>query len=232
MNCITALRSTLLMLAGRRPSLVLLAFCCCLSLSTALAGEPQRLVFLGDSLTAGFGVDVEEAYPAHIQAKITAAGLSFIVVNAGVSGDTTAGGLRRIDWLLRQPVDVLVVALGGNDGLRGITPTLTRSNLAGIVDKARSKYPKIRVVIAGMQMPPSMGPDYTKEFKATFSGVAREKSVGLIPFLLEGVGGNPEFNQADQIHPTPDGHRRISEVVWTYLKPVLESAASFTDPAK
>ncbi|MBI1841885.1 MAG: arylesterase [Verrucomicrobia bacterium] len=190
------------------------------------AVSPKRVVFLGDSLTAGLGVDVEEAYPACVQRKITAAGLPFVVVNAGVSGDTTAGGLRRVDWILRQPVDVLVVALGGNDGLRGLTPALTRSNLSAIIDKARSLYPKARVLVAGMRMPPSMGPDYTKEFKATFPEVAREKHVGLIPFLLEGVGGNPELNQADQIHPTPEGHRRIGETVWATLKPLLEASAA------
>lgn len=198
-----------------------------------LAGdEPprRRIVILGDSLTAGFGVDPSEAYPALVQKRIDSLGLPFVVVNAGVSGDTTSGGLRRIDWVLKQPVDVFVLALGGNDGLRGISPPLTRSNLMAILDKVVARNPQAALVLAGMQMPPNMGPDYTREFQALFPEVARAKAATLIPFLLEGVGGKPEMNQPDQIHPTPEGHAILSQTVLQTLLPILKSRST-TAPA-
>lgn len=188
-----------------------------------LAAETKTVVFLGDSLTAGYGLanPAAEAYPALIRQKIDDAGLPWRVVNAGLSGDTTAGGLRRINWLLRQPIDILVLALGGNDGLRGIDPAVTRQNLEGIIDRTRARYPAVRIVLAGMQMPANMGEGYTGEFRGVFPAVARVKHCTLIPFLLEGVGGVPSLNQADMIHPTAAGQRRVADNVWSTLRPLL-----------
>jgi acyl-CoA thioesterase I len=182
-------------------------------------GVKKRIVVLGDSITAGYGLDPQEAYPALLQKKIDAAGLPYTVANAGVSGDTTAGGLRRIAWALgQQGADMLVVALGGNDGLRGIQPEQTRENLAGIIDKARAKNPQIKVIVAGMQMPDNMGAEFTAKFKALYPEVAKEKKVSLVPFLLEGVGGSEELNQADRIHPTAEGQAKVADTVWKVLK--------------
>ncbi len=183
---------------------------------------PKNLLILGDSLAAGYGINREEAFPALLQKKIETAKLPYRIVNGGVSGDTTAGGLRRIDWMLKQPVDVLIVELGGNDGLRGIPPAETKKNLQGIIDKAKQKYPQVRVVIAGMQMPPNMGEDYTKAFAEVFPAVAKANQATLIPFLLEGVGGQADLNQPDGIHPTPKGHEVVAENVWKVLAPVLK----------
>ena len=182
------------------------------------------LLVLGDSLAAGYGVAPDEAWPARLGRRIADAGLPFTVVNAGLSGDTTAGGRRRITWQLRRPVDVLLVELGGNDGLRGIPAATTRSNLLAIVESARAKHPDLPVVLAGMQMPPSMGPDYVREFAAVFPEVARSTGATLIPHLLEGVGGIPRMNQHDLIHPTPEGHERVARNVWKVLEPVLRAA--------
>jgi len=190
----------------------------------ATPATPKNLVILGDSLAAGFGVEPEEAFPALLQEKIDAAKLGYHVINAGVSGDTTAGGLRRVDWVLRQPVEVLIVELGGNDGLRGISPEETRKNLAGIVAKARAKYPAIKIVVAGMQMPKNMGETYTKAFREVFPEVAREAKAALIPFLLEKVGGVAELNLPDRIHPNPEGHKLVAETIWKTLEPVLKEA--------
>ncbi len=214
--------------AGPRWFLMLALWLACI-LDASIAGDDlprKRIVFLGDSLTAGFGVDPSEAYPALVQKKIDALALPFTVVNAGVSGDTTSGGLRRIDWVLKQPVDVFVLALGGNDGLRGISPPLTRSNLMSILDKVVARNPQAALVLAGMQMPPNMGQDYTRDFQALFPEVARTKSAALIPFLLEGVGGMPEMNQPDQIHPTPEGHTVLSQTVLKTLLPILKSRST------
>jgi acyl-CoA thioesterase-1 len=184
---------------------------------------PKNVVVLGDSIAAGFGVEPEEAYPALIQEKIESAGLNFKVTNAGLSGDTSAGGLRRIDWLLRQKIDVLVLELGGNDGLRGIAPETTSTNLQGIIDKVRASNPDTKILIAGMEMPGSMGHDYTTQFRKVFAGLAEKNKVALLPFLLEGVGGKPELNQPDRIHPTAQGHKIVAENVWKALKPLLTS---------
>ena len=178
---------------------------------------------LGDSLAAGLGVDPEEAYPALLQKKIDAAGLNFAVINGGVSGDTSAGGLRRIAWYLRRKIDVLVLELGGNDGLRGVPPGETRTNLQGIIDAARKSQPAIKIVIAGMRLPPNLGQDYIAEFERIFPALARENRAALVPFLLEGVGGKPDLNAPDQIHPTAEGHKIVAENVWKILKPVLEA---------
>jgi acyl-CoA thioesterase I len=179
------------------------------------------ILVLGDSIAAGYGVEKDAAFPFVLQRRIKEAHLPFEVVNAGVSGDTTAGGLRRIDWVLKRPVDFLIIELGGNDGLRGIPPGETEKNLAGIIERARKKRPGIRIVLAGMQMPQNMGPEYTREFQAVFPRVAEQEKVKLIPFLLEGVGGIAEWNQADQIHPNEKGHERVADNVWAVLKEML-----------
>ena len=181
------------------------------------AAESKTLVFFGDSLTAGAGVDPSEAYPAEIGRMLAAAGKPWRVVNAGLSGETTAGGLRRIDWVLRQPVDLIVLELGGNDGLRGIAPDVTRTNLQAIIDRIHATRPQAKIVLAGMQVPPNLGQEYTKAFANLFPELAARNHTGLIPFLLEGVGGIPELNQADGIHPTPEGHRKVAKTVWDVL---------------
>ena len=178
-------------------------------------------MFFGDSLTAGLGVEPGEAYPALIEKKLAGAGGTQRVVNAGLSGETSAGGLRRVDWILRQPVGVFFLALGGNDGLRGIPPESTRANLQAIIDRVRRKYPAARIVLAGMQAPPNMGADFTRAFAELFPELARKNDVTFIPFLLEGVGGHRELNQPDGIHPTPEGHAMIAETVWKALQTLL-----------
>lgn len=188
-----------------------------------LAAAEPTIVFLGDSLTAGYGLQnpATEAYPALIQEKLRAAGLPHRVVNAGISGDTTAGGLRRLNWLLRQPVDVLVIALGGNDGLRGLDPAVTSANLQGIIDRTRAKYPAARLVLAGMQMPANMSEEFTRTYREIFPELAKANNIALIPFLLEGVGADPALNQPDLIHPTAEGQKRIADNVWPWLQTVL-----------
>src|SRR5688572_23332682 len=176
--------------------------------------ERRAILILGDSLAAGFGVDPDEAFPALLQKKIDGAGLKYEVINAGVSGDTTAGGLRRMDWLLRRKIDVLVLELGGNDGLRGIPPPTTRTNLQSIIDRTKAKYPEARIIIAGMQMPPNMGEEYNTAFRNVFPEVAKANRAALIPFLLEGVGGKADLNLPDQIHPNPEGHRIVAANIW------------------
>jgi acyl-CoA thioesterase I len=192
----------------------------------ASEGERRSILILGDSLAAGSGVDLDEAFPALLQKKIHDAGLKYEIVNAGVSGDTTAGGLRRIDWLLRRKVDILVLELGGNDGLRGISPATTRTNLQLIIDRTKAKCPDARIVIAGMQMPPNMGDEYNNAFREVFPDLAKSNKAALIPFLLEGVGGKAEMNLPDQIHPNPEGHRIVAENAWQVLKPLLSPAVS------
>jgi len=181
----------------------------------------KAVVFLGDSLTAGFGVQPNEAFPALIAEKVRAAGLPFEVKNAGVSGDTSAGALRRIDWLLQRPIDTLVVELGGNDGLRGLPVESLKANLQKLIDKAKAKNPALKIVIAGMQIPPNLGPEYAADFARVFAELARENNAVLIPFLLQGVGGERELNQSDMIHPTAAGHRIIADLVWRTLEPIL-----------
>ncbi|MBB5038015.1 arylesterase [Prosthecobacter dejongeii] len=188
---------------------------------TAAVGK-KRIVVLGDSISAGYGLDRDQAYPALLQKKMDAEGLPYEVVNAGVSGDTTAGGLRRIDWALGpKGADVLVIALGGNDGLRGVSPDQTEKNLTGIVAKARAKNPTIKILIAGMQMPDNLGPKYVEAFKAVFPKVSTAEKTDLLPYLLEGVGGDEKLNQPDRIHPTAEGQQKIADLVWAKLKALL-----------
>jgi acyl-CoA thioesterase I len=195
----------------------------CVVGSAFAADTARTIVFFGDSLTAGYGLadPTSEAFPALIQDKIQAAGLNWRVVNAGLSGETTAGGLRRVDWVLRQPVDIFVLALGANDGLRGVSPTSSRNNLQQIIDHVHAKNPNAKIVVAGMQMPPAMGADFAKAFEQMFPAIARKNDAALVPFLLDGVGGRIDLNQADRIHPTAEGHAVIAETVWKVLRPLL-----------
>ncbi len=197
-----------------------------LSLAHVAAAEKNTLLFIGDSLTAGYGLDPDEAYPALVQKKIEAAGLPWRVVNAGLSGDTTAGGLRRLDWILRQKVSLIVIELGANDGLRGIAPAVTQENLKKIIERIRRSVPEATIVLAGMQVPANLGPEHTKQFAAIYPALAKECGVELIPFLLEGVGGHPELNQADGIHPTIEGQAILAENVWAVVGPLLQPAAN------
>lgn len=185
------------------------------------AAKRKTLVVLGDSLAAGLGVDPTEAYPAVLQRLLDDAGLGYQVINAGISGDTSAGALRRVDWMLRRPVDALLLQIGGNDGLRGQSPAALKTNLVTIMERTRAKYPGVRIILAGMKMPPNMGA-YATQFEQVFVEVAREQRAALVPFLLEGVGGVPEMNLPDGIHPTPEGHRRVARNVWAVLEPVLK----------
>jgi acyl-CoA thioesterase-1 len=185
------------------------------------AGPSKSLVFLGDSLTAGFGVQSTEAFPALIAEKIRAARLPFDVRNAGLSGDTSAGALRRTDWILQRSIDVLVIELGGNDGLRGLPVKSLKENLQKIIDKAKTKNPRVKIVIAGMQIPPNLGAAYAADFARVYTEIARENDAILIPFLLDGVGGHRDLNQPDMIHPTAAGHRVVADSVWRTLEPIL-----------
>lgn len=185
------------------------------------SAQTKSVLFFGDSLTAGYGLDPAQAFPALIQEKINARGWRFHAINAGLSGETTAGGLRRIDWVLQRPVDVFVLELGANDGLRGLPVEEAKRNLQAIIDRVRHKYPRAKIVLAGMRVPTNMGRDYTSRFSAMFAELAEANKAGLIPFLLQGVGGIPEFNLPDGIHPTPAGHKIVAENVWQTLEPVL-----------
>ena len=191
------------------------------SATTTPNESTKNIVFFGNSLTAGYGVDPSEAFPAIIQHKIDSLKLPYKVINGGLSGVTTAGGKGRIDWLLQQPVDVFVLELGGNDGLRGIPVTETASNLQAILDRVKAKYPNAKCMLAGMQVPPNMGSKYASEFRAVYKQLADKNNIPLIPFLLEGVGGIADLNQADGIHPTPKGHLLVAENVWVVLKGLL-----------
>ncbi|MDQ6859648.1 MAG: arylesterase [Verrucomicrobiota bacterium] len=187
----------------------------------APAAATKSIVFLGDSLSAGLGVKPNESFPALVADKIRAAGLPYQVENAGLSGDTTAGGLRRIDWLLQKKIDVLVIELGGNDGLRGLPVSAVKANIQAIIDKAKAKNAEVKIVIAGMQIPPNLGADYAAQFQRVYGELAQANGAALIPFLLEGVGGLRDLNQADMIHPNASGHRIVADVVWRALEPIL-----------
>jgi len=180
-----------------------------------------RIIFLGDSLTAGLGLDVEQSFPALIEARLEKAGYSYKVVNAGVSGDTSAGGLRRLEWALGEgDPKVLVVALGGNDGLRGLSPPQLEENLASIIEAGQRRG--LTVILAGMEAPPNFGPEYTAAFRQTYRDLARKYKVPLIPFLLQDVAGDASLNQPDGIHPNERGAQRVADTVWQALEPVLK----------
>jgi len=192
----------------------------------AANANSKRIIFFGNSLSAGYGLENPElAFPALVQQKIDAAGYDFEVVNAGLSGETTAGGRNRIDWVLKQPVSVLVLELGGNDGLRGIDSEESIQNLQAIIDATLSKYPKATVVLAGMEAPPNMGEEYTQGFREMYTSLAEKNNLPLIPFLLEGVAGEADLNLPDGIHPNPEGHKLVAENVWEVLQPILAEKA-------
>jgi acyl-CoA thioesterase-1 len=184
--------------------------------------QPNTILFFGNSLTAGFGVNPNEAFPSLIAHRIDSLHLPYKVVNAGVSGETSAGGKNRIGWVLRQPVSIFVLELGGNDGLRGIPLTGTSTNLQAIIDSVKTHYPDARLILAGMQIPPSMGTDYATAFHQLYPKLANANHAALIPFLLQNVGGIPQLNQDDGIHPTAAGHKIVAENVWQVLAPLLK----------
>ena len=205
-----------------------LALAAALVLAASRAGAAdapaaRTLVFFGDSLTAGYGLPDPDtqSYPALIQRRIDAEHLPWRVVNAGLSGETSAGGLRRVDWVLHQKIDLFVLELGGNDGLRGTPLGATEANLQGIIDHVRAKYPSAGIILAGMRMPGNLGPEYTEGFGAIYPELARKNRLPLIPFLLDGVAGRQDLNQADGIHPTPAGEIVIADDVWKAIRPML-----------
>jgi acyl-CoA thioesterase-1 len=185
------------------------------------AQDQETILFFGDSITAGYGLTEEQAFPAVIQQKIDSLGLNYNVINSGLSGETTAGGLRRIDWVLQQHVDIFVLELGGNDGLRGIDPLNSKQNLQGIIDKVRETYPDADILLTGMEAPPNMGQTYTSRFREIYTELSNENDVSFMPFILEGVAGDPDLNQSDGIHPTEAGHRVVANDLWEYLRPLL-----------
>lgn len=188
---------------------------------SALKTDDKVILFFGDSLTAGYGIELEEAFPALIQNRLDSLNLDYTVINSGLSGETTSGGLNRINWVLNQEVDVFVLELGANDGLRGIPLDQTKTNLQGIIDLVRKKNADTKIVLAGMQIPPNMGPEYTTEFRKLFPELAEKNQLPLIPFLLDGVAGIPELNLEDGIHPTPKGHQIVRDNVWAVLQGVV-----------
>ncbi|MEZ0541979.1 arylesterase [Fibrella arboris] len=192
--------------------------------SATATTRKKVIVFFGNSLAAGYGLEnTADAFPNRIGARIDSLGLPYRVMNAGLSGETTAGGRSRVGWVLRQPADIFVLELGGNDGLRGIPLTSSRENLQAIIDTVRLKNPSAQVVIAGMQIPPNLGKAYTTEFREIFKELATKNKAVLIPFLLENVGGDPKLNQADGIHPNVEGHRIVAENVWKVIGPMVNS---------
>jgi acyl-CoA thioesterase I len=182
-----------------------------------------RIVFLGTSLTAGLGLDPAQAYPALLQQKIDSAGLPYVTVNAGVSGETSAGARRRIDWLMRQPAAILVVETGANDGLRGLDPDSLEANIQAIIDRAREQSPPPEIILLGMRAPPNLGRTYDRRFQQVYTDLAKRNGVRLVPFLLQGIAGIDSLNQADGIHPTAAGQRRIAEEVWGMLEEAIEA---------
>lgn len=183
--------------------------------------KKKTIVFFGNSLTAGYGLSPSQAFPAIIQKKIDSLGLPYQVINAGVSGETSSGGKSRIDWILRQPVDIFVLELGANDGLRGIPLSETKKSLQAIIDKVKAKNADTKLLFAGMQIPPNMGQTYTTEFKNIYTELAEKNAMTLVPFLLEGVGGETTLNQEDGIHPTAEGHRIVANNLWQQLEKLL-----------
>lgn len=181
----------------------------------------KTILFFGNSLTAGYGLDTEESFPSLIQDKLDSLNLDYEVINAGLSGETTSGGKNRLEWVLDQKVDVFVLELGANDGLRGVPLSETKTNLQAIIDMVRQKNADTEIVLAGMMIPPNMGQEYTTEFRTIFPDLAAKNEIQLIPFLLEGVAGNPELNLEDGIHPTAEGQKIVANNVWVILKHIL-----------
>lgn len=190
--------------------------------SEGIKTDKRVILFFGNSLSAGYGVDADESFPALIQVRIDSLNLPYTVVNAGVSGETTATGLSRIDWILEnQEVDIFVLELGANDGLRGLPPAETKNNLKSIIDRVRKSYPEATIILAGMMVPPSMGQEYSAKYNPIYGEIQTEKNVELIPFLLENVGGIDSLNQDDGIHPNPAGAKIVAENVWEIIEPLL-----------
>ncbi len=183
--------------------------------------QKKSILFFGDSISAGYGIQPQQAFPAVIQDKIDSLGLNYEVINGGLSGETSAGGLRRISWVLQRDIDIMILELGGNDGLRGIDLSSTKENLQQIIDRAKAKNPDMKIIIAGMQVPPNLGTDYTKEFQNLYPELAEENDLVLIPLILDKVGGRDEFMQPDQIHPNVQGHKVVAKTVWEVLYPIL-----------
>jgi len=192
-----------------------------INIETQSETSQKIILFFGNSLTAGMGLEVEEAFPALIQNKLDSAMLAYNVINAGLSGETTASGKNRLSWLLKQKVDVFVLELGANDGLRGIPLDETKRNLQNMIDEVKKHNPEVVIVLAGMQIPPNMGIDYTKDFQAIFPDLAAENDLALIPFLLKDVAGRPDLNQQDGIHPTAEGQKILANNVWEILEDSL-----------
>src|SRR5690554_3291620 len=188
----------------------------------ATATPAKTILFFGNSLTAGYGIEPEDSFTGIIQQRIDSLELSYQVINGGLSGETTASGLNRLDWFLEEEPYIFVLELGGNDGLRGIAVSETRENLRKIIQKVKSNYPQTHILLAGMQIPPNMGQEYSREFKSMFEELAEEEQVQLIPFLLEGVAGDPNLNLPDGIHPNEAGNKIVADTLWEYLKPLLE----------
>ncbi len=183
--------------------------------------DGKVILFFGNSLTAAYGLDTEQGFPNRIQIKLDSLGLEYTVINSGLSGETTAGGRNRLDWVLNQEVDIFVLELGANDGLRGIPLTETRNNLQAMIDMVHAKNPKTKIVLAGMQIPPNLGKDYTTAFKNIYPELTKTNEILLIPFLLEGVAGIPELNLEDGIHPTVEGQKIVAHTVWKVLQPLV-----------
>lgn len=183
--------------------------------------EKKTILFFGNSITAGFGLEPDQAFPAIVQNIIDSLGLNYKVVNAGLSGETSAAGAERVEWILKQQVDIFVLELGGNDGLRGLDTDETAKNLQSIMDKVHNKYPQTKILFTGIEVPPNMGQDYAKKFRAVFSKLAEQNEVVFFPFILQDVGGDPDLNQPDGIHPTAEGQIIIARNVWEYLKDMI-----------
>jgi acyl-CoA thioesterase I len=206
------------------PTIVASSWCLTPALASSSTPDTRpRIVALGDSLTAGLGVSAEEAYPAQLQRRLDALGYAYRIINAGVSGDTTAGGLRRVSWILTNKPDLVILELGANDGLRGLSVDQIQNNLRKIIQRLREAG--VGIVLAGMKLPPNYGHDYTTRFEAMYRTLAREHQVPFIPFFLEEVGGNSSLNQADGIHPTSEGYKVIVEHLLQVLRPVLNEKA-------
>jgi acyl-CoA thioesterase-1 len=192
-----------------------------LTLLVVQANPTKTVLFFGDSLTAGYGLTVEQAFPALIEQDLKQKGKNVKVINAGLSGETSAGGSTRIDWVLRQPIDIFVLELGANDGLRGVPLEETRKNLQAIIDKVRAKNPKVKIVVAGMMVPPNMGKPYSDGFQKIFPELAKKNNATLISFLLDGVAGIEKLNQADGIHPTEEGHKIVAKNILKSIQGLL-----------
>ncbi|RXG15471.1 acyl-CoA thioesterase-1 [Leeuwenhoekiella aestuarii] len=190
--------------------------------TTETDSTSKTILFFGDSLTAGYGLeDADNAFPGLIQDRIDSLGLDYTVINAGLSGETTAGGRNRLEWVLEPDVDIFVLELGANDGLRGVQVAETRENLQWMIDQVKTEAPEAKIVLVGMQLPPNLGTEYTRHFKKLFPELAEKNNITLVPFLLQNVGGVARLNQNDGIHPTAEGHKLVAENVWPVLEPLL-----------